>query len=268
MSNDPPAHWYPNLTATLMVKVLGHPKVGATTDQGCASHETRHFIDYNYLRSLQPEGPALLESLVTPTPPCQKLTGTIKDGGEEVVGMLKERLRVSLYLEAAAVYDPNYFNDRERSSEDERERYPKGWLDLKLQNVLVIRDLPVPFHLSLKRAKMWVSLPHSTRINPRCFPEAFRSHIYWQPSAERPLSVGSVAFLGEERAVQLRQDIQSAATGRETKAYPPCKNCGGKNRKLLCCSVCKRAWYCSKKCQTQGVYLSGKFWKLCSLVTC
>jgi len=66
----------------LPVKILGHEQpINATTDHQLRdNYEIRsaRMIDYSYLQSLSPEGTSLLDkSIVTPTPPCTRVMGTM-----------------------------------------------------------------------------------------------------------------------------------------------------------------------------------------------
>jgi hypothetical protein len=236
---EPTASFYPNLCLVLKVKVLGYPEVHATTDQGCANHEIRHFIDRAYLHSLNPQGRVLLEDyLVTPTPPCSKLFGTRMESS--VVGMLKGRLEVSLFVETNATFRGDGFV----------ERHERGWIDLKLQNVLVVEDLPVPLHLSLKAAKLFYC-GEMNSIKQVDFPSEYHGHAYWQPS--NVLHLGSAASFSVEKMEELQEELVASATGKSTKVLPRCATCGKPEARILC-QKCRANFYCDQTCQKRGKY--------------
>lgn len=111
----------------------------ASQDLGCANYEIRHFVSGAYLASI-PGGQAYLDNILDPTPPCISLWGTKSDREEIVVGMLKKRLPVTVWVGPRG-----------------------GWMSLKLQNVLVIDELPVPLHISLKALELYPEGEAQTR---------------------------------------------------------------------------------------------------------
>jgi len=114
------AFYYPSKIAVLRVKVQGH-ETTASQDQAANCHEMRHFIDRAFAETL---GYATAR-LAPPQPPCAKLTG-VRTQGQRVVGMLPEPLAVT--------YESN-----------------SGFaLDIRLDRVLVVDDMPVPLHVSEK----------------------------------------------------------------------------------------------------------------------
>ena len=119
------ASFYPNLGSLIEVKVNGaEPSVFSTNDYMTANDEVRHYIDEHYLHAFVPGGKEL--QVVDPNPPCTKLGMARNPGGEVVLGMLEKRLAVAC------------FNPKNST-----------WLQVKLRNVLVVRNMPVPIHISL-----------------------------------------------------------------------------------------------------------------------
>ena len=129
---DGKAMYYPNLMFAPLVRVLGAEPVYASHDLLAASSEVRHFIDREYLDSVVRNQDEFVPKLVEPSPFCDKVWGMRDDKNIRVVGMMKHRLYVTIYMG------------------EER-----GWLQVKLQNVLVIDPLPVPLHISLKSLELY-----------------------------------------------------------------------------------------------------------------
>lgn len=80
------AVFYPNLRTLSRCKVLVDEATHAVTtnmvfsnDEGTACSEMRHFIDSAALASLD-GGQELLETLGSPVPPCEKISGKCMDG--------------------------------------------------------------------------------------------------------------------------------------------------------------------------------------------
>jgi hypothetical protein len=73
-----PAFYYPSLLCSVQVQVLGADTVHASQDLGTACSANRHFVDYEYLKSIM--GEEELRSSLVETP-CSLLTGTRKDPG-------------------------------------------------------------------------------------------------------------------------------------------------------------------------------------------
>lgn len=162
------AFYYPNLVKMVEVSVLGQ-KVWASNDFGGACHEMRHFIDKRFAEYLG------LTNFVAPIPNCTTLTGT-RTSGERVVGMLPERLSVTVKV-----------NDADRHD----------GLELLCDHVLVVDALPVPFHISAKALDATPlakdSVPKRTflkkfgvidfRDDPKLdesrVPTRYRQHPYW-----------------------------------------------------------------------------------------
>ena len=226
MSEDA-TFFYPNRFMTVRVKILGHePPIVATTDQFTASRDIRSLIDATYLQSLIPEGPSLLSNMVTPKPQCRFVYGTKSGGGEHVIGMLSRRLKISMWLEAKA-------SSTLRNTDV---NYPPGWLDMKVQNVLVVRDLPVPFHISLTGAQMMVNFAGGSEIQSSDFLPSYRNHIYWKSRPNVTVALGSTL-----NSIAQTTEIGNGVTGHATKSYADCSFCGHKKAKYIC-SRCHSEW--------------------------
>lgn len=173
---DSTASFLPNLGFGTKVRVLDADPVFASNDFALRT------------TSLYRSGIPLLSLLVEPTPFCDKIWGTRKDE-DRVLGMLRYRLNISIYT-------------------GEKE----GWVEAKLQNVLVIDALPVPLHVSLKALDLF---PGNLTFNFKAsiFPEKFRSHPYWNPD-ESTTFVGSVASEGIERTLERTKFLKENASGR------------------------------------------------------
>lgn len=235
--NGGTASFYPSLTDAACVKFLGKDKIAATHDLGCGDFEIRHFIDAAYLLSLDGGKELLESSLIEPTPACTKVGGTGKEGGENVMGMLSQRLKVPFY---------NFTT--------------QSWVLLKLQNVLVVDDLPVPFHISLKSLFDWTNVDENgnpslkDKTNPydfirRCpwrspgfFPARYYRHSYWNPPT-RAIHVGNIDH-------QMTSNIRNSKTGTpdEAKLTAVCGGCGARGAKRHC-SRCAKVDYCTRECQ-------------------
>jgi hypothetical protein len=103
------------------------------------------------------------------------LWGTHKEQGEAVDGMLKNRLSVSVYAWPS-----------------------QRWIQLKLHNVLVIDELPVPFHLSLSALKLWphAEVQNGTRFTRTAFTESYHGHPYWNRGGGGINNVGNLDIEG------------------------------------------------------------------------
>jgi len=217
------ASYYPNICFAVKVKVLDAEEVYASQDLGAANYEIRHFIDKKYLLSI-PGGQEYLDTLVAPTPPCSELYGTKRETRNEiVVGMLSKRLKVAIYVGAR-----------------------NGWKLSKLSNVLVIEELPVPIHVSLKSLKVYPD-EQPFNFDKDVFPVSYHSHPYWTSDLE---NLGSVFHMTGEENKRLKQNVIEGRTGRPDTNYTgrACSNCGKLNCTLQC-SQCKSVSYCSKDCQ-------------------
>lgn len=221
------ASYLPNLCFSLKLKVLDADEVFASNDLGCANFEIRHFIDRNYLASIA-GGQEYLDTIVNPTPPCGGLWGTKRRSGDEtVVGMLSTRLKVSIY----------------RGSKS-------GWVLAKLQNVLVIDELPVPIHISLKSLELYPDsdVQSGVRFTKSIFPPSFQRHPYWN-EGRNVLYVGSYGHMNARENATLTRNIIEGRSGRADtiKTGRVCLTCG--KGCTMTCSRCQDAPYCSKTCQ-------------------
>lgn len=218
-------------------------EVSASTDVGTAGHDQRHFIDRAFLENHIPGGGDLITSLVTPTPPCTRLTGTKKPGGETVVGMLPDRLKVSCHFPlGCAKYDVNnqanvLFLTKE-----------PVWLDFQLQNVLVVDSLPVPLHISLKALGVDGRSNYVT-WEKGLFPVEYHTHYYWSPEGRNVYMVGSYA-VDPEGAAQMENAIAEGATGQPNRAdiSHVCGQCGKSGASRMCIT-CEQVYYCDTSCQ-------------------
>jgi len=231
MSDTTTASFYPNICQTYKVRVLDAEPVNASNDWGTANYEVRHFIDRDYLASIdQEEG--IMESLISPTPPCHTVWGTKTEGGETVVGMLSRRLTITLLTDSI-----------------------HGWQQVKLRNVLVIDRLPVPIHVSLKtllketNINLSYNSNNSSMLCVTSVPRSFRDHPYWNDDG-RTVMMGSVGAEGVDRTNQLTTKITENATGRPNKLKmgEACANCG-LSYCTMQCARCEKESYCSKECQ-------------------
>jgi len=175
--------------------------------------------------------------MTTPTPLCTVLNGTNTKGGERVVGILQKRLLVSLYLDHGAF------------QEDSSEKYAAGtWLELKLQNVLVVENMPVPFHLSVKGARINLNFSLSHKPSWKSdFPPQYQRHVYW-PSDNTTQGSRNVVHLAGNLEPGASQYIRDNLTGKPGTIRPSCQVCGKANASFRC-SVCSGAHCCSKECQ-------------------
>ena len=231
------ASFYPNLCSVIKVRVHGaEAPIYCCHDLGAYNDEIRHFMDENYLREVVPGGRDL--KIVDPSPPCTTLGMTKTPNGEPVVGMLEKRLSV-------AGFKPT----------------TKSWLEIKLSNVLVVRNLPVPLCISTKNLvheatsqaekTAICALQQYTFPSASLFPERYRSHVYWNKD-EEVFFLGSVGNEEDGTYFQRTQTIRDSATGRPnqimTTTSKVCAHCGQKMPALRC-SRCKRVSYCSADCQ-------------------
>lgn len=173
------AHFYPNLCG-----VTQHVKVGGRTtcashDHATVSHERRHFIDRDFLASLE-GGQTLFLQLAAPQPPCQGLAGTRTEAPLHVFGMLAHPLPVSVQAGG-----PGRQLNYRPSSPDEN-----STIDIQLTNVLVVDRLPVPLHISWRcllehwpRDKDGVGFyygPGEPMLSKDRFPSSYHRHPYWR----------------------------------------------------------------------------------------
>ena len=86
------ATYGPSQVNSIPVDVCGI-KFRASHDFMAMCHENRHFLDVDLWNELKEKTPSLGE-VIAPHPPCKRLQGTRVDGGNVVIGMLKNHLKV------------------------------------------------------------------------------------------------------------------------------------------------------------------------------
>ena len=232
-SDDAVASFYPNLCQMVKARILeSDEEVYATTDFMTANFEVRHFIHRDYLISL-PGGSEFLERhLVEASPPCRVLTMTKKEGGDRVLGMLSKRLPVKCLGSKT-----------------------QTWYKLKLQHVLVVEDMPVPLHVSVKslqrdgdvNGELAWDLVWSAMLTVERVPASYRNHPYWDPNDQ----VYFVGAFGTEQTDRVSGSIAEARSeSHRTEAYTDriCAKCATKNPTQQS-SRCKVASYCNRECQ-------------------
>ena len=164
------ATYYPSLANCLPVKIFGN-QLNASHDGGAYCHENRHFLDVALWKELKKDHPELNE-VIAPHPPCKRLQGTRVDGGNVVIGMLKNPFKVTLLKARKDIEGRNIRKGQE--------------VEIRLKNVLLVQDLPVPLHVSSK-AEDWrfcntgafdtdFSIGNLDETN---FPQRYRAHPYW-----------------------------------------------------------------------------------------
>lgn len=190
------------------LKALGVP-VACSHDLGASHHDRRHFIDKDFLLSL-PDGARLLEAAraTKPSPACRAVIcladtdvyefGTDFASGAthlRVLGMLPVPLPVTLRVR------PGALAGSPRSDAGDPNASPKK-LTARLSDALVVERLPVPAHVSLRRAiecasgrddvvadlVLAVCDPSSRRTEPGAFPERYRARQGWE-GMHRPSSL-------------------------------------------------------------------------------
>ena len=173
MASNQSALFYPNLCGVIQVRLSEEGSsnpIYATNDYFAASSEVRHFIDAQFLRELNPQ---LVHSIVTPTPPCTSLWGTFRNQRDEtparVLGMLRSPLHISVHM------------GRNHS-----------WVQAKLNNVLVVEDLPVPLHVSLKSLGLFPQFQDMPKFSRSKFPRNYHQHGYWTRDQNDVAVVGGI----------------------------------------------------------------------------
>jgi hypothetical protein len=159
--NSKPAFYYPSLMFSLPVQVMGLDTIQASHDLGTVCSERRDFVDYEYVKSIL--GEDKVESSLIPTP-CTLLTGTRKEPGERVLGMLPS-LKVYIHV---------------GKGDDNK------WSMHTLSNVLVVDALPVPLHVSLETLQVYPK-NQSGRLKATSFPTQYQSHPYWDERLRREI---------------------------------------------------------------------------------
>ena len=179
----PTAGFYPNLATYIPTEIYGL-RVNATHDLNAKCFENRSFLDFALWKYLK-EGNSQLEEVVGPHPPCKKIELTKVDGGNIVVGMLKNIVGVTLL---------NVTKDSKGKIVADGEGTP---LILFLENVLLVENLPVPMHIGTKaNSTIFSAVSHSEelmikgkqtrfkldvimKLAKQNFPERYRKHPYW-----------------------------------------------------------------------------------------
>ena len=191
------------------LKALGVP-VACSHDLGASHHDRRHFIDKDFLLSL-PDGARLLEAAraTKPSPACRAVicladTDVYEFGADfasgarsvasgatrlRVLGMLPVPLPVTLRVR------PGTLAGSPRSDAGDPNASPKK-LTARLADALVVERLPVPAHVSTRRAMECASArarddvvadlvlavcdPRAQRTKPGAFPERYRTRPGWE----------------------------------------------------------------------------------------
>ena len=162
------AVYYPDLVSCVPVDIYG-VRLNASHNAGAVSYENRHFIDVDLWKELKEENPHL-EEAVAPHPPCKRLNGTRVEGGNVVIAMLKNQVKVTLVKAT-------------KDTDGKKIKMGIG-VDIMLNNVLLVHNLPVPLHISTKADR---SLKITGAFNSdggpdmkkENFPERYRDHAYW-----------------------------------------------------------------------------------------
>jgi len=219
------------------LKALGVP-VACSHDLGASHHDRRHFIDKDFLLSL-PDGARLLEAAraTKPSPACRAVIcladtdvyefGTDFASGAthlRVLGMLPVPLPVTLRVR------PGALAGSPRSDAGDPNASPKK-LTARLSDALVVERLPVPAHVSLRRAiecasgrddvvadlVLAVCDPSSRRTEPGAFPERYRARQGWE-GMHRPSSL-LPAPTEEKKIARLWFANHQARASRATAVY-------------------------------------------------
>lgn len=204
------------------LKALGVP-VACSHDLGASHHDRRHFIDKDFLLSL-PNGAQLLEAAraTKPSPPCRAVVcladADVHEIGSDVsrladradarglplgadaphpssgaslrvLGMLPVPLPVTLRVR------PGALAGSPRRDAGDAHASPRK-ITARLADVVVVEHLPVPAHVSLRRATecassrarddvvadlvLCVCDPRAPKTKPGAFPERYRARVGWE----------------------------------------------------------------------------------------
>ena len=197
-----------------------------SNDMGAHTPEIRHFIDADTLASLD-SGENV--TLVTPTPACNRVNGK-QMFEESILGMLP----VALHLQISIEQGP-------RKGEK---------ISVTLDQVLVIRRLPVQLHVSTKRLYRTAQDSDLVLAGARLdfassnVPESFRDHAYWQES-----TVHFIGTVSAEVETARRNLLESSLleSGDEVTVIS-CAICSITTG-LLRCGRCKIIFYCGREHQ-------------------
>jgi len=173
----PKAVFYPALGKPVKLEIEGDMKHNnhrrkrqfmATHDLFALSNETRHFIDEYLWNQLKDDNP-LLKELVRPYPPTQYLCGTrAEEPGLSILGMLLNEPTI---------------------------RFVDSPGEVKLEFVLVVKNLPVPFHINTKTdiaiARKVGSV--SGELTKDWFPRRYHDHPYWNEDLRRTTIIAPLA---------------------------------------------------------------------------
>ena len=183
----PDALFYPNQQCYIPIEICGL-QINASQDFITICHENRHFLDFALWKYLK-EGNSQLGEVVPPHPPCKKITGTKIEDGSGVIGMLKNIIVVKI----------PYLDDSRGQPVACREGR-----DIKLKNVLLVENLPVPIHIATKYHKQicpsvgdyyHVMMRQGkgkraqVKLAKEHFPERYREHPYWTSSNDEVMPV-------------------------------------------------------------------------------
>lgn len=201
------------------LKALGVP-VACSHDLGASHHDRRHFIDKDFLLSL-PNGAHLLEAAraTKPSPPCRAVVcladADVHEIGSDVsrlaeqlidargldaphpttgaslrvLGMLPAPLPVTLRVRPGALAGSPRSDAGDAHASSRK-------ITARLADVVVVDNLPVPAHVSLRRATECASArgrddvvadlvlcvcdPRAPKTKPNAFPERYRARIGWE----------------------------------------------------------------------------------------
>jgi hypothetical protein len=235
---DEKAVFFPQLGFAIQVRVMNAEPVYATQDLGTSSYDRRHFIDKQYLEDIDINYDRFSEHLVPPTIPTNCVVETYSES--KVVGMLDLRLPVTIYV-----------GDKD------------GWVQTLLQNVLVVENLPVPLHVSLKALNLFPegSVQSQNNFKSTTFPASFQEHTYWKQmeSKDPPVVLSFYVFYTPQKLQSMTQYILDHATGPPNLVEhgKACANCGHSVSTVVC-EQCHKESYCSPECQQErrGVHES------------
>jgi hypothetical protein len=174
--------------------------------------------------------------LTDTSPLCRTVEWTRTPGGERVIAMLKHRLVVDC-LDAATGL----------------------WHRLKLRNVLVVDNLPVPLHISSKAILSDLKDANDKEIIKSMsengaefkalqFPEQYRKHPYWT-KYHSPFFEG-IRIFENAAYTEIPRLVREGATGRPNaiETMDHCAQCDRPDPPLLC-AQCETVSYCDKHCQ-------------------
>ena len=166
--NNKPAFFYPSLMCAIQVQVMGADTVCASQDLGTACAENRHFVDYEYLKSIMGLGELKKNLVETAT---SLLTGTRKEPGERVLGLLPS---LKVYIRIGEGTD-------------------NIWSVHTLLNVLVVDSLPVPLHISLETIEVYPG-NQTGRLKATSFPPQYQTHPYWDKELRKSIKCIGIGY--------------------------------------------------------------------------